>query len=431
MARELAVFGEVSQEVRNMILDEELTHAVEVLAAQEKAYAVVPRIFYKHGEDLLDVHNQSLITVLDGGIESSQIELDDNVPGADWELSRRQAERRNLERIINMAPGTMCVEISLPPIDKPEDEQLAQHYNGLTMLRASIKDQAQPDKITQYGFVLPVSNPDFLLALQQHLGVEPVDRIDSLKTLQEPIIRPIDQPAESAAKEIDNLIGAALLETSVGYSAVRMIKRAIESRREAWDFVSSDAHHDLHLELLANMEFAAKLDPDERAHAMNAIRSGFWKEYKDRFNNRWHSRLAGKIIAEAASRAVADGDVFIACGSTVNATNFNTKEAASSRAQVAESLRREVRGSGACQACGANGTLYGCGVFCGRCNDKWCDEYSRSGKQLNAKELAYLSHSRPSELPKKGIEQLSRTETLGQYWQRIGRELRLKREAKN
>jgi len=295
------------------------------------------------------------------------------------------------------------------------------------MIRASIKDKAQPERITQYGFVLPIASPEFVKALQAHLGLEPHDKIDSLRLLKNPKLTKIDGPAEQAARQVDNLIGAALLESSVGHSTVRMIKRAVERRREAWDFVNSDEHKELHDELLADMKYAARLSGEERAHAMNAIRSGFWKEFKDTFNGRHRQATFGSIIAEAASRAVADGDVYIACGSTVNATEFTAEESAASRAQTAESLRHEVKGSGTCQACGAKGTLYGCGVFCGRCNDKWCDEYKKSGKQLSAAELAHFNYSRPQlEVKKKPLE-IFKAETLAEYWARLGREQRLKR----
>ncbi|MGH7156506.1 MAG: hypothetical protein ACREGG_00065, partial [Candidatus Saccharimonadales bacterium] len=237
----------------------------------------------------------------------------------------------------------------------------------------------------------------------------------------------LDGSAEQTARQVDNLVGAALLESSVGHSAVRMIKRAVERHREAWAFVNSPEHQDLLDELLSSMQYVALVCGEERVHAMAAIRTGFWKEFKDNFNGRARTAIVGSIISEAASRSVADGDVYIACGSTVTATEFSAKESVASRAQIADQLKREVSGSGTCQACGAKGTLYGCGVFCSRCNAKWCDEYKRSGKQLSPAELAHLSYSRPQTEAKNKSSEIFKAETFGEYWARLTREQKLKR----
>lgn len=417
MADELRILGNVTPELRAMVLDEELTHAAEIIAAQEMGYATVPRTYYQRGEDLIDVHDQSLKRVFSDGINYSRQELSQEIPGADWELRRRQAEFKNLGTILSMPNGTVCIEISPPPFDKPENERVAQNYNNLTMIRLSIKD----GKVLQYNYALPISSPEFLRAVQTKLGRESEEWIvGSEEFLENPILQQIDQPAKLAAQKYDSLIGAALLEVSVGQSALRMVTRAIENRREAWEFVTAEDNIDVHLELLAAMERAAQLSPDARRRAMDAIRSGFWKEFKDRFRGNQQAVVEGGILMAAASRAVVDGDVFIACGSTVAATEFaNSGNSVIGRAHIVDSLRKEVKGSGACSACGAKGSLYGCGL-CQRCNKKWCDEYERSGKQTNIKDLAYRKYSRP--------EMLDKTESFGEYWQRIGREIRRKRE---
>jgi len=426
MAAELAANGYVGPEVRAMVLDEELTHAVEILAAQEAAYAVVPRSYEQIGNDLVDIHRQSLRQVFSGGIEHSEQEVLDGVPGAGWELERRKAELNNLEIILAMPENTACIEISAPPTDRPEHEQLAQHYNGLTMIRVSTKKPG--GKVMQYNYALPLSNPEFLLAVQEKLGRDSTEMVvNSQELLERPITQTVDQASSSLVHEIDNLIGAAMLEVAVGHSAIRMIRKAIANRREAWDFVSSDEHADIHNEFLGGMEYAARLNMTEREHAVSAIRSGFWKEYKDRFNDRKISNQAGGIIAEAASRAVAAGDVFIACGSTVSATQFTAQESTASRASIANSLLREVKGSGNCSACGAKGVLYGCGVFCGRCNEKWCSEYKRTGKQLSPRQLSYLSYSRGT---KPEADTADMFEELRQDWKRMGLEIERKRRLK-
>jgi len=421
MADEIAVYGGVTPELWAMVADEEFTQGAEVLAVQEMAYAAVPRSFRQHGEDLIDPYNQSLKQVLHDGIDYMRQELSLGTPGADWELSRREAEFRNAETIMSMQPSMLCVEISATPFDKPKHEQLAQHYTDLTMIRLSHKDQN--NKIAQYNYALPVSSPEFLRAIQIKLGRKPDEQlIGSQELLENPIIQNADQSPDQLARHFDGLIGAALLEAAVGHSAVRMINRAIENRRESWEFVTSHSQADIHYELQAAMQQAAQLPPSARAEAMDAIRSGFWKELKDRFQGKQQMAMEGGILMAAAARAVVDGDVFISCGSTVVATQFaSSGESSISRAQIAESLQKEVKGSGSCSACGAKGLLYGCG-FCGRCNKKWCEEYKRTGKQTNIKDLAYRNYSRP--------EEVEEPENLKDYLERISREIKQKHEIK-
>jgi hypothetical protein len=422
MAFEMQLYGEVSDELWAMVQDEEATHAAELLAAQEMAYATVPRTFRLEGNDLVDKHNQRLKKVLQGGIKNIQDQQDKGVPGASWELRRRLAESVNVDKIIGLGPGMACVEISASPFDKPENERKAQHYTDLTMIRASF--MGHDNLVQQYNYVLPVSSIELLKAIQTKLGRSSEEHIlSSEELLENPIIQPADEPVETAIRELDNLIGAALLEVSVGESAVRMIKKAIENRKEAWQFINSESNDNLHNELKAVMVQAAELPPAQRQRAIEAIRSGFWKELKDRFSERKVLMQEGGIIMAAAERAVADGDVFIACGSTVTATSFSGEGSGLiGRAGVVKSLRENIIGNGACSGCGAKGKLYGCGL-CSSCNKKWCDIYEATGKQTEIKELAYRNYGRPGA----GIFEI-RTETFSEYWQRIGEEIRQKHQ---
>lgn len=415
MAAEVSRQGYVSAEVWQMVIDEEKTQASEILAAQEQSYAAIPRTYYSSKEGLIDRHGQSLNKVFDDGIAYSQGEREQGVPGADWELQRRYAERSNLKKITDMPEGTICIEVSAPPSDKPDHEVVAQHYNGLTMIRASIKAHGDGGKVRQFNYALPLDSPDFLLAVQAKLGVAGEQRtINSQQLLENPVMKRSGDSAEAVAREIDGLIGAALLESAVGHSAVRMLTRTINNRREAWQFINSAEHQDLDAEIFASMHQAAKLKSGARAEIIKAIRSGYWKELKDRFRGRRSAGVrsveAGSVLAAAAERAVADGDVFIACGNTVKATSFNQAE----RADIIKLLRREVKGSGKCQGCGARGALYGCGL-CSRCNKKWCDEYENSGKQTDIRDLAYRAQARGEA---NGILESALTE-LGRGWQKI------------
>lgn len=416
MAAELTCRGQVSPELWAMVLDEERTQASEVLAAQEQSYAAIPRTYFSSPHGLADVHGQSLNKVFDDGVAYSQDEARRGVPGANWELVRRQTERRNLDVITEMAEGTICVEVSATPSDKPAHEITAQHYNGLTMIRASIKGRADGGRVRQFNYAIPLDKPDFLLAIQRKLGIaQNRQSINSQQLLENPVLQATDLSPEAAARQIDGLIGAALLESAVGNSAVRMLSRAIKNRREAWEFINSAEQADLDNELLAAMSQAAALAPAERAAAIKAIRSGYYKELKDRFSGKklasGKGAMAGSLLADAAARAVADGDVFVACGDTVKAASFSQSE----RAAMIKSLRDEIRGSGACQACGKNGILYGCGL-CGGCNKKWCDEYEATGKQTAVRDLAYRSLARPTGNP--GIIDTTLNE-LAKSWQKL------------
>jgi hypothetical protein len=425
MAQELEVFGYVTPELWDMIQDEEDTFAAELLPSQEMTYATVPREFQLKKGELVDIHGQYLNDVLKGGVESVEQQLKQGVPGADWELRRREAELNNLKKLMTMPAGMACIEISASPFDKPKHEQEAQNYTNLTMIRASFKHSAA--KVNQYNYVLPVSSREFLKAVQAKLGRQPGDFIlNSEELLENPIIQEVNEPAELAAKNLDSLIGAALLEAAVGQSAVQMIRQAIENRREAWQFITSANNLDLHQELRVAMHEAASLPQTERLRAMDAIRSGFWKELKDRFVGHQITIQEGGIIMAAASRAVADGDVFIACGTSTTATEFVTNNVASmvGRTEIVKKLRENVTGSGSCSACGAKGKLYGCNL-CSGCNKKWCDIYERTGKQTEIKELAYQNYSRPQS----SIFNF-KSESLAEYWQRINREIEIKRQAK-
>jgi hypothetical protein len=417
MAAELEALGYVTAEAQSMVLDEELTHAAEVLAAQEMAYATIPRAYRVQGYDLVDTHHQSLRQVFKGGIEHSEYELGNRVAGAEWELKRRRAELENLETIVGLPVGGVCIEISASPFDKPKHEQLAQHYNGLTMVRASVKSDT--DSVVQYNYALPVTNPEFLQAIQTKLGRPRGEHIlNSDELLQHPIVQTGDQHPELLARRIENLLGASLMETALGDSAVRMIKKAIHNRREAWEFANSQDQTDIHEELLASMIEAARLSPNGWNPAINAIRSGFWKELKDRFNGRHITSAQGGIINAAASRAVAAGDVFIACGSTVEATLSSQI----TRTQIINNLRTEVKGMGGCSACGAKGLLYGCGL-CSSCNKKWCDAYALNGKQTAVNDLAYKNYARGST-----AQQETWLDILRRDWLRTKKQVELKRK---
>jgi len=401
MAEERERLGHVTPELKAMILDEELTPVLEVVVDQTReAYGVVPRSFRVQGDDLIDPHDQSLAEVADRGREWSRQEVVKEVPGAWRELQRRTAEANNIATIAQMPPGTLCIEVSANPIDWTEEERESQHYTGLTMIRASLKPLDSPNEVIQLNFVLPeLDAPEAILNLQQKLDIEPGEQtIDTQRLLANPKLVEFDGSVTEAGREVDGLLGAVLLEKSVGHSTLRMIKRAIERRRETWRFITSADQSDVHEELLAHIERLSFAHPQLWEHGMAGIRTGFTKELKDRFLGREQlvtesTTPTVSILEAAAERAVLAGDVYVACGTTVNATALGESQSATpaQRAEVVASLRTEIKGKGTCNGCGTTGLLYGCGIFCYSCNKKWCDEFVATGKQLEANELAFFS----------------------------------------
>ncbi len=125
----------------------------------------------------------------------------------------------------------------------------------------------------------------------------------------------------------------------------------------------------------------------------NELRYDIMSSYKRRLEGTWVDMGSlGESVAHAGSVERALGTKYSGCdtviGQTANPANAGYSNA--DRASIADSLRREVKGKGACQACGAQGALFGCGIYCGRCNDIWCNEFARSGKQLGPDKLGQM-----------------------------------------
>lgn len=422
MAEARQRWGTVPPEIKAMILDEELTPVLEVVVDQTtEAYGVVPRSFRVEADDLIDPHGQSLTGVAERGSRWSRQEVKQGVPGAWNELQRRNTEAKNIAKIARMPAGSLLVEVSANPIDWTAEERTAQHYTGLTMIRASVKPYDDPNEVLQFNYVLPnLDTPEAILNLQNRLEIENDGQtIDTNKMLAHPLEKAYDGSALAAGREIDGLLGATLLEKSVGHSALRMIQRAIERRREAWRFITNNEQSDVHSELLAHIEWLATRHPQFWEQELAPIRTGFTRELKDRFLNRHLTTsevVAGSIIVAAASRAAEAGDVYIACGTIVTATEFSTQTAsAAGRAEAVKSLLENVVGEGECSACGVKGSLYGCGL-CSGCNKKWCDIFVMTGNQTAIKNLA------SSRRQAKAVEQPQQKSPKETEWQKIVRE---------
>lgn len=388
---DIQYYGAVRLETAMAVLDEEQTNAAEDIARAKSGYAVVPRTYFQKQNDLVDIHGVSLKQVFKDGVAWAEQEAAAGALGAEWELQRRRAELSNLNRFIGLGPGSLFIEISAPP-DRPVSELNAQGYTGMTHVRVSAKDHS--NKIRQYNFILPASDALFLNNLQELLGVSADDRKGEAQALLgNPVVRPLECNIDATIREIESACGAAILNTSPDQAVLQMIKKAAGARKEAWEFVRSDGHADLNEELKNKIAELAKLSPSYWREGMARIRTGYMKELRERYEGKARLAPDGSIIDAAAAQAVAESDVFITCGGAIIA-NTSRGQSAASHAEIAEQLLHEVQGTGVCQACGARGTLYGCGIFCGACNRVWCAEYARSGKELSYAQIRYLRHGK-------------------------------------
>lgn len=386
-------YGEVRSETAQAVIDEEQTNAAEDIARVKSKYAAVPRMYFQRDQDLVDIHGNHLKEVLSDGVKWAEKDATSLIPGADWELARRQAELKNLERFIESEPGTVLVEISIPP-QKPVHELRQQGYCEMTHVRISAKGLSS--KVLQHNLYVPKISAEFSESLQRSLGAETFYE-DAQQLLENPIVLTGAGHLQATVKQVENLCGAALLNTDADKSILQMIKKAAGAKKEAWAFVSSDVHTDLNTELRHKITKLSKEDPSFWASGMKEIRRGYLKELRQRYDGKIRKADVGSIIDAAAAQAVADSDVFITCGGTIEARSAKATGQASAT-EVAAKLINEVRGSGTCQACGAKGSLYGCGVMCGECNRIWCAEYTKSNgkKELSYSQVRYLRLGKPA-----------------------------------
>lgn len=364
--------------------------AAEDIARVKSRYAVVPRDYFQHGDKLTDIYDNDLKQVFVDGAEWAAEEAAKGTLGAEWEAERRWAEVRNIKKFLDLPPGNMMIEISAPP-ERPAAELRAQGYTGMTHVRVSAK--VDHIKVKQYNIILPAAGGKFLKDLQILLGVaESQAEPDAQRLLARPLEMPIGENTDEKLKELENLCGAALLGTNPDKAVLQMIKKAAGARREAWKFVDAAQHDDLNLELAAKIDNLARQGPAIWQSGIEEIRIGYMKELRERYDGKFRLAAAGSIIEGAAAQAVADSDVFITCGTTLETAR--QAATATSHGEVAARLLRETAGSGTCSACGATGTLWGCGVFCATCNRIWCDEYAKSGKELSYSQIRYLRHGK-------------------------------------
>lgn len=106
------------------------------------------------------------------------------------------------------------------------------------------------------------------------------------------------------------------------------------------------------------------------------------------------------------------------------------------RGKVAITLE-EKKGNGTCRSCGTKSELYGCGVYCQRCNKAWLGIFVEKGLQLSPKELSKLVLNKAAGQNPKGSEpkssrdaKQSNEESFIHWWKRLGAEEKRRRRQK-
>jgi hypothetical protein len=181
-----------------------------------------------------------------------------------------------------------------------------------------------------------------------------------------------------------------------------------------------DAHMSSMVELAARTELPishlAALTSDLRYDIMSSFKQrleGTWIEY----GSIGESVVRAGEIERTLGTQYGGCDMVISAAVAEQAGYVNAQGASRiERAMMIKKLRKEAVGSGDCSACGAKSKLYGCGL-CGECNKKWCDIFEETGRQTSISKL--------SRYKRKSHKRSKETETLGEYWKRLGREAEL------
>lgn len=368
-------FNQIQAETFKLILDEEKTHAAEILAQYTKS-GDIPRIYFKKADDLVDGHGVSLKNVLDGGIRALE-QADFKKPGSQWELRRRQIERQNLDILTNLEIGQIAVEVSPTDFTKSHDELISFGYTGSTLVRVTHRQNM--DKYVQRNIILNDSSLDFINDIRRLIN----EKTETINSAEEALANVsiinggLDEVNELAASF--KIADANKNELKSAFSFVKQtVKNNLYNQINAWDFIENN--DDV---LVALVQSFKDLQPDVSVDgSIDNLRAGAWRILIERLNNQDVDKSVD-IIA-GSQRAIESGMTFVACGGVVDLVGLN---ALTSRISTYFKLYNNIYGFGICTACDDKNFLYGCGVFCFDCNSIWCDEYLISGLQLDKKDL--------------------------------------------
>ena len=380
---DMLVFGYCSENTKKQIIDEEMTHAAEILSVGN-IEADIPRTYRVGEEGLSDDYGVCLSNVLDRGIsylEDSAVKKS----GWDWELKRRKIEKENLKNIIAAPIGIACVEISPTDITKPANELRNYGYTGDTLLRVSFR--VSEKQLVQRNIIIRTSDLKILNKLRIHIDNRDCASNNAEEFLAGMLYVSIDNHNfESFIANTKNFISNEIAKEKPASFIASLIRRAKKTTNNSWEIINN--HADLFNAMYQKFEeLAQNKHADE--DSVNRIRAGVWQLLRDasRPEGPHHGEMYSIDSGIAKARAV--GAVFTSCGGTVSFDKELTASATGyfDRFDTIKMLLGKISGTGSCRSCGAEGMIYGCGAYCKSCNKVWCSVYLDSGKQLSHKEV--------------------------------------------
>lgn len=381
IASEIELLGYCTEKTKQQIVDEEKTHAAEILASV--CYETdIHRHYFLNSNDIVDEYGVSLGGVLDKGIQ--YIEAQGNQkPGWDWELRRRKIEKHNFESIKNMPEGVLCMEISSTDTTKPLAELKEWGYSGASLIRVSYKKDS--NKIIQRNIMLSSSDVKILNTLRKLVDPTSFKLTNSEDFLSSPLFISVNQNSfEGFIAKLKNHVKKEESTKNPLNYVLNAFKNSLTAKKNSWDLVKD---HQIFEEMFDEMVNLAKLS-NFSDKEINLIRAGAWQVLIDQIKNN-DNKHGGCSINTGKAKAKAMGAVFTSCGGTISfeSSTLNGFFSYFDRYNTAASLLNRIDKLGCCKACGSNAFMYGCGVYCRGCNTIWCNEYIETGKQLSNQEV--------------------------------------------
>lgn len=384
---DIDTFGYCREATKAQIIDEEKTHAAEILSSVSQS-ADIPRVYKTISGDAVDKFGVSLSTVLNNGIKYLEENFSE-CEGSDWELKRRKIELKNLQESISLPAGMVSVEISATDYTKPEHQRLKFGYGGDTLVRINYKKT--DSELVQRNIIVKTSDLKKINQLRRLID----SYAENIQSSEEALDKMIYVSAVEAS--VNNLVAKINNFASEQHSNLRpanyLLSLIIRSKKQAinsWEFINQndEVFEAMFMEM---QKIASNYKSDE---SINDIRVGGWQILLDRFKNQ--DNFDKEIsVTRGLMKAKAIGAVFTSCGGTIGLDDGVSRLGGPNyfgRYEVVSMLLDRINDSGSCQSCGTEGLLYGCGVYCRSCNLVWCQEYLKSGRQLSDKEIGWRKY---------------------------------------
>jgi hypothetical protein len=336
--------------IKNRIIDEEMTHASEILAAIT-GDADIPRIYYEFAGDLIDPHGVSLSSVLSKGIEYLENSLDKR-GGWQWELRRRKIEQINLKKIIAAPQGVACIEISPTDLTKPSHELREQGYTGDTLVRVSYKNNGQ---VYQRNIILNTSDIKILNALRVKMEKGTKKILTAEESLESMLFIPVEfNNFESFIDDFKNFSTNEISKKTPAKYLASLMRKSKKLKQNSWEVVNAnkDIFYSMYdeFENLANSGCATE-------DQVNLIRAGVWQLIINRSSENTNEKLS--TITEGIALAKSVGAVFTSCGGTVTveAEADSLYGVYLGRYETVKMLQNKINGYGSCRSCGSVGLM--------------------------------------------------------------------------